>query len=297
MTSASITIPGTNEVLTYTSGGTVVVPVHDGLGTPIGLVNSPGLLGTRYIYNPFGGFQTQGPSNSSFPFRMGGIEYDSDTGLYHTLARYYSPTLQRFLSEDPLGYGGGGVNFFAYSGNDPVNGSDPSGMDAEGEQGIVGGGFGFHGSFGFGGIKPDTLYIRHDAKYQLLFSQRQMGVVVNKISEGVRWIRAFLGGTQDFARNYEILRRGNWKKADKYFHCKANCEAAKRGPGGVAAAKVLSDVRAFEENWIYGWFYPHDTGFDQAANDFGRRNGAACPGIPCSVLCNPFRYPWIPQPY
>ena len=50
--------------------------------------------------------------------------------------------------------------------------------DAEGEQGIVGSGFGFGGSFGFGGIKPDTLYIRNDAKYQLLFSQRQMGIEV-----------------------------------------------------------------------------------------------------------------------
>ena len=43
-------------------------------------------------------------------------------------ARYYSPTLQRFLTPDPLMYGGGDVNFFNYSHKDPVNFSDPMGL-------------------------------------------------------------------------------------------------------------------------------------------------------------------------
>jgi RHS repeat-associated protein len=62
-------------------------------------------------------------------FGMGGIELDP-TGLYHTAARTYHPTLQRFLSEDPSGYGGGDINLFAYAGTDPVGTSDPSGLDA-----------------------------------------------------------------------------------------------------------------------------------------------------------------------
>src|SRR5260370_30590686 len=52
------------------------------------------------------------------------MEYDSPTSLYHTYARYYSPGLQRFLSEDPLQFGGGDVSLFAYARNDPVNHSD-----------------------------------------------------------------------------------------------------------------------------------------------------------------------------
>jgi RHS repeat-associated protein len=56
------------------------------------------------------------------------MEYDAQTGLYHTRARYYSPTLQRFVSEDPLGFGGGDVNLFAYAGNDPINGEDTLGL-------------------------------------------------------------------------------------------------------------------------------------------------------------------------
>jgi uncharacterized protein RhaS with RHS repeats len=39
----------------------------------------------------------------------------------------YSPTLGRFLSTDPIGYGDG-MNWYNYVGGDPVNGRDPSGM-------------------------------------------------------------------------------------------------------------------------------------------------------------------------
>lgn len=42
-------------------------------------------------------------------------------------ARYYDPTRSRFVSEDPIGLGGGDVNLFAYVQNRPVNLSDPSG--------------------------------------------------------------------------------------------------------------------------------------------------------------------------
>jgi len=35
--------------------------------------------------------------------------------------------LQRFISEDPVGFEGG-INFFVYAGNDPVNKTDPLGL-------------------------------------------------------------------------------------------------------------------------------------------------------------------------
>src|SRR4029077_8725336 len=57
---------------------------------------------------------------------MGEQEYDQETGLYHMGERYYDPGLGRWLSEDPAGIAGG-LNLYAYVGNDPVNGLDPSG--------------------------------------------------------------------------------------------------------------------------------------------------------------------------
>ena len=57
---------------------------------------------------------------SDNPFQYTGRENDG-TGLYYYRARYYSPELQRFISRDPIGLGGGDVNFYRYVGNSPVN--------------------------------------------------------------------------------------------------------------------------------------------------------------------------------
>jgi len=43
-------------------------------------------------------------------------------------ARYYDPNIGRFLSEDPRDFDGG-INFYAYVGNDPANWLDPFGLD------------------------------------------------------------------------------------------------------------------------------------------------------------------------
>jgi RHS repeat-associated protein len=58
---------------------------------------------------------------------------DDGTGLYYYRARYYHPALGRFLTEDPMEYGGGGdVNQYGYVGNRPTEYRDPSGSQAEG---------------------------------------------------------------------------------------------------------------------------------------------------------------------
>jgi RHS repeat-associated protein len=49
-----------------------------------------------------------------------------ETGLVYYRARYYNPGLGRFVSRDPIGLQGG-INNYAYVGNNPVNYADPSG--------------------------------------------------------------------------------------------------------------------------------------------------------------------------
>ncbi|MEK7079134.1 MAG: RHS repeat-associated core domain-containing protein, partial [Patescibacteria group bacterium] len=54
-------------------------------------------------------------------------------GLNYYRARYYDPQLKRFISEDPIGLEGG-INVYAYVGNEPTNWIDPEGL-----KGIKGG--------------------------------------------------------------------------------------------------------------------------------------------------------------
>ena len=52
---------------------------------------------------------------------------DADSGLAYMRQRWYDPTLQRFISRDPIGLEGG-ANLYEYAGNDPTDHVDPSGL-------------------------------------------------------------------------------------------------------------------------------------------------------------------------
>ena len=50
--------------------------------------------------------------------------------LYYYRARYYDPTLQRFISQDPIGFASGDFNWYRYVGDSPVEFRDPWGLCA-----------------------------------------------------------------------------------------------------------------------------------------------------------------------
>ena len=59
---------------------------------------------------------------------LSGVMTDPN-GLLHMRARYYNPYLCRFISADPSGFGGG-LNWYAYAGGNPVSYIDPFGLGA-----------------------------------------------------------------------------------------------------------------------------------------------------------------------
>lgn len=60
---------------------------------------------------------------SNNPYRYAGYRYDEATGLYYLMARYYDASVGRFLTRDTVQDN----NLYAYSGNNPMNFTDPSG--------------------------------------------------------------------------------------------------------------------------------------------------------------------------
>ncbi|MGN9912562.1 RHS repeat-associated core domain-containing protein [Phytohabitans sp. LJ34] len=116
-----------DEVFYRTSGGTIRRLLTDGLGNTVAVANGTGDIQARYAYDPFGRTTVAGNDGGN-PYRYTGREQDGPDSLYHYRARYYSPTLQRFISEDPVGFAGGDANLHRYVGNAPTYLTDPLGL-------------------------------------------------------------------------------------------------------------------------------------------------------------------------
>ena len=100
----------------------------------VALVNTSGAVVERYAYDPYGQVSflsaswgtLSGSAYSMFYLFQGG-QWDSATGLYDFRNRDLSPTLGRWLEQDPLGFGGGDINIYRFSGDGPTDRVDPSG--------------------------------------------------------------------------------------------------------------------------------------------------------------------------
>jgi RHS repeat-associated protein len=97
----------------------------DRQGNVLAVTGNTGAIEQHFFYTPFG-VELEGDASGN-PFRYTGRRFDAETGLYYYRARYYDADLGRFLQVDPVGYADQ-WNLYAYVGNNPLNGTDPSGM-------------------------------------------------------------------------------------------------------------------------------------------------------------------------
>ena len=107
---------------------TVNYVTADQLGTPRVVTNSAGTVIWSWSFagNPFG---EQQPISSGYVLnlRYPGQYYDAEMGTNYNMFRTYEQATGRYLQSDPIGLKGG-ISTYAYVGNAPLMGRDPTGL-------------------------------------------------------------------------------------------------------------------------------------------------------------------------
>src|SRR6266536_2397998 len=116
--------PGIDNKLRQISGGAALYFVQDHLGTTRALADATGNVSSSLDYDSYGNVSS---GSASTRYTYNGREIDSDVGLIYYRARWYDPQQGRFISEDPIGFRGG-INFYGFVENNPVNYIDPLGL-------------------------------------------------------------------------------------------------------------------------------------------------------------------------
>ena len=118
-----------DEPLSELRSGATNYYEQDGLGSVTSLSSSTAAIEQTYAYDSYGK-GTASTGTLANPFQYAGREADSETGLLFNRARYFDPSAGRFLSQDPIRFRGG-INLYAYTRNNPVVRTDPSGYQGE----------------------------------------------------------------------------------------------------------------------------------------------------------------------
>jgi RHS repeat-associated protein len=120
---------GTDRPYAMLTGSTTVTAerfyAQDDMGNVDGLFKDHATVTETVTYGDWGLPVIWGDTTNRFTWK--GLSYDPDVGLTYMRSRWYDPNIGRFVSEDPLGLGGG-INPYVFANNDPINGGDPTGL-------------------------------------------------------------------------------------------------------------------------------------------------------------------------
>ena len=106
-----------------------IIEIYDSLGNEVGGY----AYGKCYVKYKNNSSEEEKTILNTNPFRYRGYYYDNETGLYYLNARYYEPSIGRFISPDVLTILDetkgqiNGLNLYMYCNNNPIMYVDPSG--------------------------------------------------------------------------------------------------------------------------------------------------------------------------
>jgi RHS repeat-associated protein len=191
--------------------------------------------------------------NNRFMFQ--GREWIAELGIYDYRHRMYSPELGRFLQTDPTGFDAGDMNLFRYCGEDPVDGSDPMGLQDEvlSKPNLISSGQGDWMRPGSPFTKGDMLRKAQDYVREISFAVKQAVDKANKNSRNVTWSASFSNSikSREFFKGSRTIATTTWSP---------NATAV-MDAGAVARFNVNLQVNInWNENRIDSWGSALSTG-------------------------------------
>jgi RHS repeat-associated protein len=119
---------GIGGLLNLRQGGLDYSYLYDGKGNVRGLIDSTNTVVAKFTYDEFGNLMSKVDTlNLDQPYMFSTKEYDEETGLSYYGFRFYSPSLGRWITRDPIEEAGG-LNLYGFVGNNAVNWMDPLGL-------------------------------------------------------------------------------------------------------------------------------------------------------------------------
>ena len=109
-------------------------------GSTVAITNSNGTVTDTFEYDTYGKLTARtGTTKTPFLYNgRDGVMYEDDTGLIYMRARYYCPTLRRFVNADVIAGSidnSATLNRYAYCNGNPVSYADPFGLSADDARG------------------------------------------------------------------------------------------------------------------------------------------------------------------